>query len=116
MFFEEYLYDLAWILVAGVIFVLLASRIRMPSIVAFILAGLFLGPLTGLLAMTDSLELISEVGIALLLFLVAKGVSRKRGQQKGSVLGYRYNGLSGQERLGFPDSRAAGFGGQPDGF
>ncbi len=85
MFFEEYLYDLAWILVAGVIFVLLASRIRMPSIVAFILAGLFLGPLTGLLAMTDSLELISEVGIALLLFLVGLELSLARIRDVGPV-------------------------------
>ena len=45
--YDEYLYDLGLILIAGVIFAYLAAKIRMPSIVAYILAGLFLVPEAG---------------------------------------------------------------------
>ncbi|MFU8829567.1 MAG: cation:proton antiporter, partial [Phycisphaerales bacterium] len=58
---------------------------RMPSIVAFILAGLVLGPVTGLLKMTESLELIAETGIALLLFLVGLELSLARIRDVGPV-------------------------------
>ncbi len=83
--YDDYLHDLGLILVAGVLFVGIAAKIRMPSIVAYILAGLFLGPLTGLLSFTDSLELISEVGIALLLFLVGLELSLAKIRDVGPV-------------------------------
>jgi predicted Kef-type K+ transport protein len=41
---------------------LLARAVRVPLIIAYMLAGLVLGPLTGWVHATDSLELISEVG------------------------------------------------------
>ncbi len=85
MLYDEYLYDLGLILIAGVAFAWLAARIRMPSIVAYILAGLFLGPLTGALSMTDSIHLISEVGIALLLFLVGLELSFDKIRDVGPV-------------------------------
>lgn len=85
MVFDEYLSELGLILIAGVIFVWLAAKIRMPSIVAYILAGLSLGPLTGLLDMNEPLELISEVGIALLLFLVGLELSLTKIKDVGPV-------------------------------
>jgi Kef-type K+ transport system membrane component KefB len=85
MLYEAYLHDLGLILIAGVVFAWLASYIRMPSIVAFILAGLVLGPVTGLLKMTESLELIAETGIALLLFLVGLELSLAKIRDVGPV-------------------------------
>ncbi len=85
MLYDDYLHDLGLILMAGVLFAFLAAKIRMPSIVAYILAGLFLGPLTGVLTLTDSLELISEVGIALLLFLVGLELSLAKIRDVGPV-------------------------------
>ena len=85
MLYDAYLHDLGLILIAGVVFAWLASYIRMPSIVAFILAGLVLGPVTGLLKMTESLELIAETGIALLLFLVGLELSLAKIRDVGPV-------------------------------
>jgi len=62
-------------LVAGAALVLLTRRIYMPSIVAYIFAGLFLGPLTGLVAGQESVRRIADAGIALLLFLVGLELS-----------------------------------------
>src|SRR5919108_4160958 len=67
--------DLGLILVASAVFVLLARRVRAPTIVAYILAGLVLGPATGLLGAAEPIELIAEIGIVLLLFLVGLELS-----------------------------------------
>jgi CPA2 family monovalent cation:H+ antiporter-2 len=67
--------DIGIIVVAAAAFVALARSARVPSIVAYILAGLALGPLTGLVAVSEPLHLIAEVGIALLLFLVGLELS-----------------------------------------
>ncbi|MBI4538877.1 MAG: cation:proton antiporter [Gemmatimonadetes bacterium] len=77
--------DLGFILVAAAVFVLLARAVRMPSIVAYILAGLGLGPVTGVLTVSASVELISEIGIALLLFVVGLELSLRRIRDVGKV-------------------------------
>lgn len=77
--------DLGLILVCGAAFMLGARLARGPSIVAYLAAGLFLGPLTGLLEVHESLELISEMGIALLLFLVGLELSFEKVRHVGRV-------------------------------
>ncbi len=58
---------------------------RVPTIVLYMFAGLFLGPVTGLVEVTESLHLISELGIALLLFLVGLELSFDRIRDVGKV-------------------------------
>jgi Kef-type K+ transport system membrane component KefB len=67
--------DLGLILLAAALFAVAAKRIRMPSIAAFLFAGIVLGPVTGLVRVSDSLDVISHAGIALLLFLVGMELS-----------------------------------------
>lgn len=67
--------ELGLMLIAGAVLVLLTRRIFMPSIVAYIFAGLFLGPLTGLVVEQESVQRIADAGIALLLFLVGLELS-----------------------------------------
>ena len=67
--------DLGIILAAAALLLLGARAARVPSIVAYIVAGVVLGPATGLVRTAGTLELISEVGIALLLFLVGLEMS-----------------------------------------
>lgn len=69
------LQDLGIILLAAALFSALARPARIPSIVAFILAGLALGPVGGILTVSDAVHLAAEVGIALLLFLVGLELS-----------------------------------------
>lgn len=85
MFGEGFLLSLGFIVVAGAVFAALARWIRMPAIVAYLLAGLMLGPVGGLVELTPALELISEVGIALLLFLVGLELNFHKVRDVGPV-------------------------------
>jgi Kef-type K+ transport system membrane component KefB len=72
--------DLGLILVAASLMALVGRRLGVPGIVAYIVAGLILGPATGLVEVhhgpqIEGVALISEVGIALLLFLVGLELS-----------------------------------------
>lgn len=69
------IFDLGFIAIAAAIFAFLGKLIRMPSLVAYILAGMAIGPWLGIVEMDHSLEMISELGIALLLFLVGLELS-----------------------------------------
>ncbi len=63
---------------------LVATRfLRLPPIVGYLLAGLVLGPLTGALSVSHSVELFSELGVALLLFLVGLELSVDRIREVG---------------------------------
>ncbi|PXA05476.1 portal protein [Coraliomargarita sinensis] len=79
------LLDLGFIVVGAAAFAFLGKLVRMPSIVAYILAGIFLGPVLGLVEIDHSLELISELGIALLLFLVGLELSLQKIKDLGGV-------------------------------
>ena len=67
---SEFLTALATIVVAAFVFTFVGGRFRIPTIVMYLVAGLVLGPATGLVATSESLETLSSVGIALMLFLV----------------------------------------------
>jgi monovalent cation:H+ antiporter-2, CPA2 family len=64
--------DLIIIIVAGLLFGLVATRLRLPPIVGYILAGIFIGPYTGGITVSDipRIELLAEIGVALLLFSI----------------------------------------------
>lgn len=67
--------DLGLVIIAATA-VLVASRsLRIPPILAYMVAGLILGPLTGALAVSSSLDLFAELGVALLLFIVGLELS-----------------------------------------
>jgi Kef-type K+ transport system membrane component KefB len=77
--------SLGFILVAAGIAALLTRPLRVPTIVAYLVAGLLLGPVTGVLAVDDALHLIAEIGIALLLFLVGLELSIAKIRDVGGV-------------------------------
>ncbi len=91
MFEDSLLRDLGVILVAAAGLGLVARRWKVPGIVAYIVAGLVLGPVTGLVEVhhgahgAEGVELISEVGIALLLFLVGLELSFAAIREVGKV-------------------------------
>ncbi len=71
----ELLRSLGIMLLAALGVVLVARAARVPNIVAYIGAGLLLGPALGVLTVTHTIELIAEFGIILLLFLVGLELS-----------------------------------------
>jgi len=77
--------DLGVILVTAAGFALIARPLRVPSIIAYILAGLALGPFGGLVEVSGTLELTSQLGVALLLFLVGLELSFEKIKGVGKV-------------------------------
>lgn len=77
--------ELAWVVVAAAAALVVARSLRLPPLVAYMLAGLVLGPVTGLVAVGESVDRISEAGIALLLFLVGLELSFGRIRDIGRV-------------------------------
>ncbi len=82
---QPLLQDLGTILLAATVVSLLAKAVGVPSIVAFILSGLLLGPGLGLVEVSHTMELIAEVGIILLLFLVGLELSIEKIKEVGGV-------------------------------
>jgi CPA2 family monovalent cation:H+ antiporter-2 len=62
--------DIAIIVIAGFLGGLAAQRLRQPLVLGYIAAGIVLGPLTGqaLIADQHQVELLAEIGVALMLF------------------------------------------------
>ncbi|MFN2370181.1 MAG: cation:proton antiporter [Candidatus Krumholzibacteriia bacterium] len=71
--------DIAIIVSAGFLGAVLAQRLRQPLILGYILAGIVLGPMTGgrLISDAHGVELLAEIGVALLLFALGIEFSLK---------------------------------------
>jgi len=81
----QLLLNLGFIVITAATFAFIGKLIRMPTIVGYILAGIVLGPVLQLVELDHSLELISELGIALLLFLVGLELSFAKVKDLGRV-------------------------------
>jgi CPA2 family monovalent cation:H+ antiporter-2 len=79
--------DIAIIVVAALLGGLIAQRLGQPLIVGYILAGVVIGPNTGGVTITNvhDIELLAEIGVALLLFGVGIEFSLKELQPVRSV-------------------------------
>lgn len=85
---ESFLETLAIVVIAAALVVLVARRARMPTIVSYLAAGLLIGPGLQLVRPAgddDALDVLGEVGIVLLLFLVGLELSLERIRQVGKV-------------------------------
>lgn len=71
--------DISIIVIAGLIGGVVAQLIRQPLILGYILAGIAVGPYTGLVTITEvhNIELLAEIGVALLLFALGLEFSLK---------------------------------------
>jgi len=69
--------DFVLIVVAGLLGGVLARALRLPLLVGYVVAGVFVGPNTGgpTVAHVEDLETLAEIGVALLLFSIGLEVS-----------------------------------------
>ena len=76
-------------IVAAAVFALIARRVGQPLLLGYILGGALLGPHVGFGIVTDeaSIELISEIGLILLLFIIGLELNVARLRQAGRVIG-----------------------------
>lgn len=82
---DGFLRSFGIIVIAAAAFVMAGRLVRMPAIVVYLLAGLVVGPLLGIVGMSSELQLVSETGIALLLFLVGLELSFAKIRDVGRV-------------------------------
>lgn len=80
-----FLQSLGIIAVSAAVMVALGRAVKMPAIVVYLLCGILIGPALGLVRMEEGLELVSEMGIALLLFLVGLELSIAKVKDVGKV-------------------------------
>jgi Kef-type K+ transport system membrane component KefB/Trk K+ transport system NAD-binding subunit len=75
-------------IIAAALFALLARRVGQPLLLGYVLGGAILGPHIGLGLVTDeaSIELISEIGLILLLFIIGLEMNIPRLLQAGRVI------------------------------
>ena len=75
-------------IIAAAVLALLARSVKQPLILGYILGGALLGPNVGLGVVTDeaSIELISEIGLILLLFIIGLELSIPRLLQTGRTI------------------------------
>jgi monovalent cation:H+ antiporter-2, CPA2 family len=64
--------DIILIILAGLFTGLIANKLKIPPIIGYIIAGIIIGPYTGGIAVSDitHIELLAEIGVALLLFSI----------------------------------------------
>lgn len=78
--------DLAIIILAAKLFGLLAKKLKAPQVVGEIIAGLILGPsVLGLVAQSDFLAQMAEIGVILLMFSAGLGTDLKDMLKTGPV-------------------------------
>ena len=82
---EAFISSVGIVVIAAACFALGARAVLLPTIVAYLLAGLLLGPLTGIIEVSDAIHLIAETGIVLLLFLVGLELSFDKIRGVGKV-------------------------------
>lgn len=71
--------DISIILIAGLIGGVLAQLVKQPLILGYIIAGIAVGPYTGVITISEihNIELLAEIGVALLLFALGLEFSLK---------------------------------------
>ncbi|HBK34880.1 MAG: Transporter, CPA2 family [Candidatus Uhrbacteria bacterium GW2011_GWE2_40_58] len=83
---EELFFEFGFILIVAAILSMLVYRFRQPLIIAYIIAGVIVGP--SILAVTHSTEMfdvMSELGIAFLLFTVGLGLNWRSMKDVGGI-------------------------------
>ena len=79
---HEFLSESVTILVAAIAVLLVCNRLRIPSVVGFLLTGVLIGPSgLGLVSATERVEIFAEIGVVFLLFAIGLEFSLERLKQ-----------------------------------
>ena len=83
---EELFFEIGIVFIIASVISMFVYRVRQPLIIAYILTGVLVGP--GLLALTDSsmiFDVMSEIGVAFLLFTVGLGLDWRNAKDVGGI-------------------------------
>ncbi len=70
--------DIGFIIIIATLFAYLANLLRQPLILGYVLTGIIIGPVLGLITNTNVIETLSEIGIAFLLFIVGLQIDLRK--------------------------------------
>ncbi len=82
---EPFIRSVGIMVISAAVFALGARAVSLPTIVAYLVAGLLLGPLSGIVEVSEAIHLVAETGIVLLLFLVGLELSFDKIRGVGGV-------------------------------
>lgn len=77
------MFDLALVIIAATIIAGISGKFKQPLILGYVLAGILIGPVLSLVSNTEPIKILSELGIALLLFIIGLELDLKRIKQVG---------------------------------
>lgn len=71
--------DIVIILFSAVVIIVICSKLKIPSVVGFLLTGIIIGPYTtGIIKDTHDIELLAEIGIVPMMFIIGIEFSIKK--------------------------------------
>jgi len=79
------LFDIGFIIIIATVFAHFARLFKQPLIPAYILAGIIIGPVLGIITNTEVITTLSEIGIAFLLFIVGLEINIRKLKHVGLV-------------------------------
>ncbi len=79
------LFDIILLIIIATIFAFIARALKQPLIPAYILTGIIIGPMLGLIRDITIITTLSEIGIAFLLFFAGLEISMRRLRDVGKV-------------------------------
>ncbi len=95
-------FDIGLVIIVATLVALAASLLRQPPILAYVITGLVIGPLTGIVPDSELVLRLSEFGVAFLLFLVGLEMDMRKLKSIGLV-----SALTGLGQVAF--TAVAGF-------
>ncbi|MBU0628368.1 MAG: cation:proton antiporter [Nanoarchaeota archaeon] len=75
---DKVFFEIGAIIIIATIFAFIADRLKQPLIPAYIITGLLIGPIFGLVTNKELISTLSEIGIAFLLFIVGLEMNLKK--------------------------------------
>lgn len=82
---QSMFFDIGFIVIISTLFAYIARLLKQPLILAYVLAGILLGPYLGVITDLNSIKSLSEIGIAFLLFIVGLEIDIKKLKDVGHV-------------------------------
>ena len=80
-------FEIGIIIIIATVFAFIAKKLKQPLIPAYIITGLLMGPIYGLITNNELITTMSEIGIAFLLFIVGLEMNFKKLKDVALVAG-----------------------------
>ncbi|MFH0868104.1 MAG: cation:proton antiporter [Candidatus Woesearchaeota archaeon] len=82
---QNIFFEIGMVMVIATVLAYFAKMLRQPLIPAYILTGVIIGPILGLITNTEVITTLSEIGIAFLLFIVGLEINLRKLKHVGLV-------------------------------